>query len=51
MKIKVDNFSYKGRYFEEWECDIPEVNENTSDKEKIKKFTEKLDEYLKNEEA
>ena len=50
MKVKVDNFSYKGRYFEEWECEIPEVNENMSGVEISRLFTEKLDEYLMNNE-
>lgn len=49
MKVKVDNFSYKGHYFEEWECEIPDTNENMSDVEISKMFTEKLDEYLKEE--
>jgi len=44
MKVVVDNFSYKGKYYDKFECELPVSDLNSiSSKELSAMFTEQID--------
>lgn len=53
MKIILDNFNYKGKHFDRYECDLPQVtNVDELPEDKIIEYIiENLEEFIKEGES